>query len=123
MSNGVVRRVPWMAMALLTVGMMFPRPGAAEPSVKDLTQWCSGNDPVLKLNCRSYVEGFVAGVAVRTYNDRATYCLGRSVDDYIKAFLAVSAESESLRKAPRASAALFTAMTGYMNFKGPCPVR
>lgn len=107
--------------AACLAAVLLPAGARAEPSVRDLAAWCMGNDPVLKLNCRSFIEGFVAGVAVRTYNDRALYCLGRPLDDYIRSFLAVTAESEALRAEPRASAALFQAMTRYMNFKGPCP--
>lgn len=94
---------------------------AAEPSVAGLMGWYSGGDPVGRLNCRVFIEGFVAGVAVRAYNDRARYCLGRPVDDYIRAFLEVATTSESLRAGPRASVALFTAMTGHMGVRGNCP--
>lgn len=106
--------------AALVAIVLSASSAAAEPSAKDLAHWCSVSDPVLNQNCRMYIEGFVAGVAVRTYNDRAHYCLGRPLDEYIMAFLAMVGGNDSLREQPRASSALYSAMTGYLHFKGAC---
>ena len=109
-----------VTLMLLAATALPPRPAAAEPSVRDLMAQCLSTNQIQNLACRSFIDGFVAGVAVHIYNDRASYCLGRPLDDYIRAFLAVTAESESLRAAPDASIALFQAMTGNMSMRHDC---
>lgn len=96
------------------------KPGTAAPNVRDLLAQCQSTNQIQNLACRSFIDGFVAGVGVHIYNDRATYCLGRPLDDYIRAFLAVTAESESLRAAPDASIALYQAMSGHMSMRHDC---
>lgn len=109
-----------VALTILLGTAVAPRPAVAVPNVRDLMAQCTSSNQIQNLACRSFIEGFVAGAAVHIYNDRATYCLGRPLDDYIRAFLAVTAESESLRAAPDASIALFQAMTGHMSMRHDC---
>ena len=109
-----------VAVTLLAGAVLTPRQVLAEPSVRDLMAQCTSSNQIQNLACRSFIDGFVAGVSVHIFNDRATYCLGRPLDDYIRAFLAVTAESEGLRAAPDASMALFQAMTGYLSLRNDC---
>ncbi len=106
----------------LLLSLTAAHPAVAEPSTRDLMKWCSSSDPVQSLNCRTFIDGFVTGVAVRTYNERIRYCIGRPVEEYVGAFLAVVTDSERLRADPRASRALFEAMTGRMFVNGVCPM-
>jgi hypothetical protein len=105
---------------LLVPIMLLPATARAQPSVRDLMAQCTSSNPVQNLACRNFIDGFVAGVAVHVYNERANYCLGRPIDDYVRAFLTAAARSESLRAAPDASIALFQAMTGQMGTRHDC---
>ncbi len=109
-----------IVLSLLLAAFAAPTPTAAAPNVRDLMAQCTSSNQIQNLACRSYIEGFVAGVAVHIYNDRATYCLGRPLDDYVRAFLAVTAESEGLRAAADPSIALYQAMTGHMSMRHDC---